>query len=122
MRAVKNVHFVRQPQGSGGEANEHESHESELCRGSPSIGLFRGGAPNEPCHPGISECGDVGLRGSDEDINVLRIMGDTSFSLSGLLAKGELTTRLADGPFMFANCVTSTNCRKCVRGSCVNGL
>ena len=32
-------------------------------------------------------------------------MGDTSFSLSGLLAKGELTTKLANGPFMFVNCV-----------------
>ena len=49
-------------------------------------------------------------------------MGDMSFSLSGLLAKGELTTKLANGPFMFVNCVISTNCRKCVRGSCVNRL
>ena len=116
------MHFVRQPQGSGGEANEHELRESELCRGSPSIGLFQGGTLNESCHPGISECGDVGLRGSNKDINVPHIMGDTSFSLSGLLAKGELTTRLADGPFVFVNCVASTNCGKCVRSSCVNGL
>ena len=91
----------------GGEANERESLESELCRGGPSTELFRGGTSNDPCRPGIDEY-DVALRGSEEDTDVLLVntegpdRGDASLSLSELLAKGELITGLASGPFVFA--------------------
>lgn len=105
----------------GGEGNERESLESELCRGGPSTELFRGGTSNDPCRPGINECGDGALRGPKEDIDVL-LTGDTSFSLSGLFAKGELTTGLATGPFVFTTWVASINCGECARGSCVNGF
>ena len=102
----------------GGEPNERESLESELCRGGPSSELLRGGASNEPCRPGTNAGGDVGLRGSDGDMGVLPDTdGDTSFSLSGLLAKGELTTGLFNDSFVCAICVGER-----VRGSCENGL